>query len=143
MGNPLSYKYPRGYDAERWGLPIWPIGFQIAPELPGEGRFTTMASLVPGKPLRINVLPDRTFAALHTVAALIEAVDCNGQPPSGRTFDDAILTIGNQYNTLVCMGRMRMARVSICRSSRTAILPSKGQDRLPGFRITNGNSELW
>ena len=41
--------------------------------------------------------------------ALIEAVDCNGQPPS----DDAILTIGNQYNTLVCMGRMWMARVSI------------------------------
>ena len=43
------------------------------------------------------------------VVALIEAVDCNGQPPS----DDAILTIGNQYNTLVWMGRMRMARVSI------------------------------
>lgn len=107
MGNPLSHKYPRGYDAERWGLPIWPIGFQIAPELPDEGRFTTMAFLVPGKPLRINALPDRT------VAALIEAVDCNGQPPSGRSFDEAILTIGNQYNTLVCMGRMRMARVSI------------------------------
>ncbi|MBI84425.1 MAG: hypothetical protein CMJ81_14620 [Planctomycetaceae bacterium] len=113
MADPLPHKYPRGHCADRWGLANWPIGFQIAPELPDEGRFTTMTSLVPGKPLRINVLLDRTFAVLHTVVALIEAVDFNRQPLSGRTFDDAILTIGNQYNTLVWMGRIWMTRVSI------------------------------
>jgi len=36
----------------------------------------------------------------RTVAVLTEAADFNGQPLPGRTFDDAIPIIGNQYNTL-------------------------------------------
>jgi hypothetical protein len=94
-GDPLPHKYPRGYYAERWGLAVWPKGRLIALEATDEGRFTSMAFLAPGKKMRVNALTERTGEVL------IEAADLNGKPLPGRTFDDAVPIVGDQYMTEV------------------------------------------
>ena len=94
-GDPLPHKYPRGYYAEKWGLAIWPKGRLMAIEAAEEGAFTTMAFLAPGKQLRINALTSRVGEVL------VEAADFNGKPIPGRTFEDAVPIIGDQFQTIV------------------------------------------
>jgi len=95
QGDLLPHKYPRGLAAYDWGLAIWPKGRLMAIEAADEGIFTTYAFLTPGKKMRINALTSRTGQVL------VEVADFHGKPIAGRTFDDAIPIIGDQYKTFI------------------------------------------
>lgn len=89
------HKYPRGAWAYDPGLALWPKGRLMALQAKERGEFTTVAFLAPSSTLKINAVTDRAGSIL------VEAADLEGKPLKGRTFDDAIPIVGDQYQTVV------------------------------------------
>lgn len=99
VGYNYPHKYPRGTYEYDVGLAVWPKGRLVALHAPEEGHFTTYAILSPGKQMRINAVTERVGSILVEVAGL------DGKPLPGRSFDDAVPIVGEQYRTLVTWKR--------------------------------------
>jgi hypothetical protein len=94
-GYNVPHKYPRGAYAYDLGYAIWPKGRMTGIEAKEEGGFTTVAVLAPGAKVRINATTARVGSILVEVAGL------DGKPIEGRSFDDAVPIVGDQFRTLV------------------------------------------
>ena len=94
-GYDVPHKYPRGSWKYNAGLAIWPKGRLIALVADQTGEFATAAVLAPGTKLKINAVTERGGSVL------VEAVDLNGQPIPGRSFNDVIPIIGDHHWTYV------------------------------------------
>jgi hypothetical protein len=94
-GYNFPHKYPRGQWRFSTGYAIWPKGRIIALEAAQRGEFATAIILAPGTKLRLNAETKRGGSIL------VEVADAQGVPISGRSFDNAIATVGDQPSALV------------------------------------------
>ncbi|MEK7707937.1 MAG: hypothetical protein AAB380_08080 [Verrucomicrobiota bacterium] len=94
-GYNFPHKYPRGQWRFATGYAIWPKGRIIALEATQRGEFATAIILAPGTKLRLNAETKRGGSIL------VEVADAQGAPISGRSFDNAIATVGDQPSALV------------------------------------------
>jgi hypothetical protein len=94
-GDNFPHKYPRGKQLSDYGTAVWPKGRLMAIEAVGKGGFATPAFLAPGEKLRINALTSRVGSIR------IEAADLDGKTLPGRSFDESISIVGDQYRTRV------------------------------------------
>ena len=91
IGYDLPHKYPRGAYKFGTGLAVWPKGRLAAIAADEVGQFATAAVLAPGSKLKINAVTERGGSIL------VEAADLAGKPIPGRSFDDAVPVIGDQF----------------------------------------------
>jgi hypothetical protein len=91
-GYVYPHKYPRGAWGYDVGLARWPKGRLIALEAPERGEFTTVAFIPPGAKVSINAVTERAGSIR------VEACDVDAKPLPGRTFDDAVAIVGDQYH---------------------------------------------
>ena len=94
-GHSYPHKYPRGLARYRWGVARWPKGRMMALEAPEQGAFSTLTFLAPERKLIVNALTNRVGEIL------VEAVDYDGNPIEGRTFEDSIPIVGDQFRAPV------------------------------------------
>jgi len=94
-GYEFPHKYPRGAWSYRPGHAVWPKGRIVALEAAEEGEFSTVSFLFPGRKLRINAVTKRAGRVLVAVTRR------NGSFLPGRSFDDAVPIVGDQYRTPV------------------------------------------
>ena len=94
-GYSFPHKYPRGAWSYGAGYAVWPKGRLIGVEAPEEGEFTTVSFMVPGRKLLINAVTKRAGSIL------VAATNRHGAFVAGRSFDDAVPIIGDQYRTVV------------------------------------------
>lgn len=94
-GDLFPHKYPRGKQASRWGMIQWPKGRLMALEAQDLGGFTTPAFLPPGSRMKINALTSRVGEIR------VEAADFYGKTLPGRSFEECIPIVGDQYQTPV------------------------------------------
>ena len=94
-GYNVPHKYPRGAYRFEPGMLVWEKGRMVGIEAPEVGEFATVAFLLPGTRLRINALTRRAGYIK------IEAVNFDGKPITGHSFDDADPIIGNHFKKVV------------------------------------------
>jgi hypothetical protein len=95
-GNRVPHKHPRrGAYQFTQGFLVWPMGRLTGIEAEEMGEFSSIAFIIPGRTIKINALTKRTGYIL------IEAVDFEGNPIPGHTFEDCDPIIGNQYQKTV------------------------------------------
>jgi hypothetical protein len=91
----FPHKYPREQDRYNTGYAVWPKGRIVAVEAPERGEFTTVVFLAPGEKLLVNAITKRT-GGIH-----VEAADAKGNVLAGRSFDECLPIVGDQYRTAV------------------------------------------
>jgi hypothetical protein len=95
-GNNVPHKYPRrGAYQFTQGLLVWPKGRLTGIQTPEIGEFASIAFILPGRSIKVNALTKRTGYIL------VEAVDFEGNPLEGRSFEDCDPIIGDQYRRTV------------------------------------------
>jgi len=94
-----GYNYPHKYPRGKWKympyFAFWPKGRMVALEAQTRGEFSTAMVLAEGDTLKINAMTQRVGHIL------IEAVDVDGKSLPGRSFDEAVPIIGDQFWTTV------------------------------------------
>lgn len=91
----FPHKYPRGQEHYNTGYATWPKGRIVAVEAPAKGEFTTVKFIPPGRTMLINAVTDRAGQIL------VEVASPDGQTLPGRSFNEAIPIVGDQYRTPV------------------------------------------
>lgn len=94
-GYEFPHQYPRGAWSYRPGYAVWPKGRLVALEAPERGEFSTVSFFAPGHKLRINAVTKRAGQVLVAVTRR------NGTFLPGRSFDEAVPVVGDQYGTVV------------------------------------------
>jgi hypothetical protein len=87
------HKFPRGAWGFDVGFAVWPKGRLVALEAPDKGEFTTVAFIPPGRKVLINALTQPSGSIV------VEVCDLQGKTIPGRSFDDAVPIVGDQYRT--------------------------------------------
>jgi len=95
-GYNVPHKYPRKLRKRATGLLLWPKGRLVALEARGQGAFTTVAFVPPGRKLKINAVTERVTEIRVEVVAYH-----NNKPISGRTFNDCLPIVGDNHWTTV------------------------------------------
>lgn len=94
-GYAFPHKYPRGAWSYRPGYAVWPKGRLAGIAAEESGEFSTVSFFAPGRKLRINAVTRRAGSVLVAVTRR------NGQFLPGRSFDDAVAVVGDQFRALV------------------------------------------
>lgn len=94
-GYNVPHKYPRVHATRSVGYALWKKGRITGLEASEKGEFTTVAVIPPGERLLINAVTRRAGSIL------VEVLDINQQPVQGRTFEDAVPVVGDNYRTTV------------------------------------------
>jgi hypothetical protein len=91
----FPHKYPRGEWRYLPGYAVWPKGRLVALDAPERGEFATTAIMPPGRKLKINALTKRAGSITTEVATM------DGKPIPGRTFEEAVPIVGDQFRAQV------------------------------------------
>ncbi len=94
-GYNVPHKYPRQQYTYNTGYAIWPKGRLVAVEAEERGEFTTVVIVAPGSKLKINALTQRAGKIL------VEVLDASNGVVKGRSIDDCIPIIGDNFWTTV------------------------------------------
>ncbi len=94
-GYAFPHKYPRGAWSYRPGYAVWPKGRLAGIAAEETGEFSTVSFFPPGQKLRINCVTRRAGSVLVAVTRR------DGQFLPGRSFDDAVPIVGDQFRTPV------------------------------------------
>jgi hypothetical protein len=94
-GFSLPHKYPRKNWSYGWGCAVWPKGRIVALEASEQGELTIVGLMPPGRSVRMNAVTARAGSIRVSVATR------DGQTLPGRSFDDCVPIVGDQYRTVV------------------------------------------
>jgi hypothetical protein len=90
LAHNVPHKYPRGQQKAGLGYAVWPKARLVALEAKGQGRFTMMPIMAPGRTLKINANTKRTGGIR------VEVVGA-----SNRSFEECTPVFGDQFWTTV------------------------------------------
>lgn len=94
-GYAFPHKYPRGAWSYRPGVAVWPKGRLAAVEAAERGEFTTVSFFPPGKRLLVNAVVKRGGELRIAITRR------DGSILSGRSLDEAVPIVGDQYRAPV------------------------------------------
>ncbi|MBX3177429.1 MAG: hypothetical protein KF886_08720 [Candidatus Hydrogenedentes bacterium] len=93
LGHNVSHKYPRGIRSGGVGYAVWPKGRMVALEAGGEGCFTMIPIIPPGKTIKLNAVTKRTgWIKVEVLGS------------EGRTFEHCDPVIGDRHWTPISWG---------------------------------------
>jgi hypothetical protein len=90
LAHNIPHKYPRGKMVGTTSYAVWPKGRLVSVGSDGEGEFTMITVMAPGKVLKVNAL------TLRTGSVRIEALGIKG-----RSMDECAPLVGDQHWTRV------------------------------------------